>query len=342
MMKPPSLVTTLRALVAICGLTASALVPTLYAPLPPQTVVWVNGGATQSFGRLSVGRLLAGLGVHPRPGRLLDLRGGVLDNDATPPRIVVDGRPATMRTRLADGDRVKVSDGVDTTEPTVLETVQPGGGNPESRLVSAPIEIRRAIDSGIVVPLVASQAGGIRVALTFDDGPNPRATPAILGELTRAGVKATFFVIGRQAERYPDLVRREVAAGMTIGDHTWDHQRLTGRPAAFVTGELARVRNLLARFGVHVALFRPPYDQYSPKTVSLASSLSMRTVLWTVDPADYTNPGTDAIVRRVLTRVRPGVIILLHDGGGKRNQTVAALPTLIKSLRARGYSFDGL
>ena len=173
------------------------------------------------------------------------------------------------------------------------------------------------------------------MALTFDDGPWPNSTAQILTILTQHQAQATFFVVGRQVERYPELVRQELAAGMAVGSHSYGHPQPFDRlPAARLHDELTRGRRTLGPLRVRPVGFRPPGGAASATVLATVQELGDRTVLWSVDPADW-QPGvsSDQFVRRVLTAARPGAIVLLHDGGGDRSATVAALPAIIDGLR---------
>jgi peptidoglycan-N-acetylglucosamine deacetylase len=174
------------------------------------------------------------------------------------------------------------------------------------------------------------------VAIGFDDGPSTQ-TQAFVEMLERNHAHATFFVIGRQlSARYAAVLDRELRDGDAIGDHTFTHPDLVRRGGA--TWQLERtigaVRSLS---GYTPCVFRPPYGSYDRAVVRDAGALGLATVLWNVDPADYSQPGAGAIVRRVLAQVQPGSIIVSHDGGGRRAQTLAAYPQIIRALRARGY-----
>jgi peptidoglycan/xylan/chitin deacetylase (PgdA/CDA1 family) len=178
------------------------------------------------------------------------------------------------------------------------------------------------------------------VALTFDDGPSPY-TPAVLGDLERAHVNATFFLIGRQIAGNSALVRRELRDGDVVGNHTWSHPNVSGG-GSFAVSQLAPTTAAIERAsgGFHPCLFRPPYGAASRALEATASSLGLTTIDWNVDPRDWSVPGTDAIVSRVVGAVRPGSIVIMHDGGGFRGETVAAVPRIIATLRRRGYQFD--
>jgi len=181
---------------------------------------------------------------------------------------------------------------------------------------------------------------GRAVALTFDDGPSPQYTPRILAALTRLRVRATFFLIGYLAEANPDLVRRELRLGMTVGNHSYNHPEVPPfdqLPPRLLNDEIALGGQILSRLGARPRLFRPPGGSTSAAVVNAAAALGQRVVLWSVDPADW-SPGSSAkeITKRVLSAVRPGSIVILHDGGGNRSATLAALPAIVRGIRHRG------
>lgn len=189
--------------------------------------------------------------------------------------------------------------------------------------------------------------GGERVvALTFDDGPNPEATPAILDALASRNAVATFFVLGRHAERWPDLVRRVAAEGHRIGNHGYFHRKLHFKSPAYVRNDLTLgTRAIEAAGGGRPALFRAPHGFRSPWVSSIARSLGQRTVGWSLGVWDSAKPGVDAIADRTVNGARPGSILLLHDGDGydplgDRMQTARALPLIIDRLREQAYRFD--
>jgi len=174
------------------------------------------------------------------------------------------------------------------------------------------------------------------VAFGFDDGPWVD-TPAFVTMLERARARATFFMIGRQVTTQDSsLLLRELRDGDVLGDHTYDHPDLLESPD--VRSELLRtIERIHAVSGYTPCVFRPPYGDTNAAVQQTARSLGLATVLWNVDPADYTLPGAGAIEARVLSQVRPGSIVISHDGGGPRGQTLAAYPGIIAKLRARGY-----
>jgi peptidoglycan/xylan/chitin deacetylase (PgdA/CDA1 family) len=174
------------------------------------------------------------------------------------------------------------------------------------------------------------------VAIGFDDGP-AAATPAFVSMLERARARATFFMIGSQVnagER--SLLLRELRDGDVLGDHSYSHPDLTRTGG--VREQLLRTLGVIRSVsGYTPCVFRPPYGAVNSSVVQSARSLGLATVLWNVDPTDWAQPGTGAIVQRVLAQVQPGSIIISHDGGGPRGQTLAAYPQIIAALHSRGY-----
>ena len=172
------------------------------------------------------------------------------------------------------------------------------------------------------------------VYLTFDDGPHPTWTPKMLGVLRKYGVRAVFFEVGQNVASYPSITRSLRTYGNLIGNHTWSHPNLTLLSNSAVTSQLNRMESAL---GYRPRCVRPPYGATNSRIATIIADRGQRQILWTVDPRDWSRPGTWTIVNRVLANVAPGSRILLHDGGGDRSQTVAAVDILIPKLRARGY-----
>ncbi|HKV68810.1 MAG TPA: polysaccharide deacetylase family protein, partial [Gaiellales bacterium] len=177
-------------------------------------------------------------------------------------------------------------------------------------------------------------AGGKMVALTFDDGPSIY-TPQVLSILNRYGAHATFFEIGRQVGPLAATSRAVIHDGDVVGNHTWSHPDLT------VQNTAAQVRPTQAAIysatGFRPCLLRPPYGIAPAGVVGIVRSLGLLTIQWDVDPADWSRPGASVIAQRVLSAVRPGSIVIMHDGGGDRSETVQALGTIVPTLLGRGY-----
>ena len=190
-------------------------------------------------------------------------------------------------------------------------------------------------------------ADGKKIALTFDDGPDPVYTPQILSILEQNGIQASFFVVGESTLNYPRLVQRMYADGDDIGNHTFTHPNIAQVSAEQTSTELNATQRLLEGITGHsTVLFRAPYNaDAEPDTqeelipVWRAQSLGYLMVGESIDPLDWQRPPKDEIVSRVTSSLGNGNIVLLHDGGGNRENTVAALPELISSLKAQGYTF---
>jgi len=186
--------------------------------------------------------------------------------------------------------------------------------------------------------LYSGNAALPEIALTFDDGPNPYYTPLILTILQQYHVKATFFCVGRLVAAYPGLVRQEYAAGHVIGNHSWSHPDMALLSPASIGFQLVSTSNAIQEAtGVRPIYFRPPYGIMSVPVLTQAYHLGLTTVIWNDEARDWQLPGASVIVNRILWLARNGAIILLHDGGGNRSQTVAALPFIIRGLRLRGF-----
>ncbi len=171
------------------------------------------------------------------------------------------------------------------------------------------------------------------VALTFDDGPSDY-TEDFLRVLREKDVPGTFFEVGQVMPGREDAMRQALAQGGELGDHTMDHVEFPGY------GQIAgAARRIEAYTHFRPCLFRPPGGGVNEGVIATAGSLGMRTVNWDVDPRDWSTPGTGAIYANVVGHVRPGSIVLMHDGGGPRGETLAALPRIIDTLRGRGYRF---
>ncbi len=223
---------------------------------------------------------------------------------------------------------------------------------PEAATDKVPEKI---LDGGPVIDTRGGRATSLRVpdhrlVLTFDDGPDPAWTPKVLDVLKKHHAHAVFFVTGTMTSRYPDLVRRMVAEGHEVGLHTFNHPDLSYQSYKRIDWELSQ--NQLAitgAAGVRTSLFRPPYssfadamDNRSWPVTEYIGSRGYITVVNTVDSEDWQKPGVDEIIRRAAPKGGKGAIVLMHDSGGDRHQTVQALDRYLPELQARGYRFDNL
>ncbi|MFI5909510.1 polysaccharide deacetylase family protein [Dactylosporangium sp. NPDC051541] len=192
-----------------------------------------------------------------------------------------------------------------------------------------------------VVTTGTGPAGSLRttgsdaVALTFDDGPWDD-TPAVLDLLAQYHVKATFCMVGHQVAAHAALVRRMVAEGHTLCNHTWSHdEQLPSRAADRMRSELQRTNDAIHAVvpGAAIPYYRAPGGNFAPNVVTMAAGMGMTSIYWTVDPQDWRGPGVQSIIHNVLTHTHPGSIVLLHDGAGP--QTVTALRTILPDLAGR-------
>lgn len=181
------------------------------------------------------------------------------------------------------------------------------------------------------------------VYLTFDDGPG-EFTPQVLKILKDKGVKATFFVIGRQIAPYEKFLKDAANAGMGVEVHTWDHINVyTALSARGINHQIAPTAAEIKRVtGNRPTCVRPPQGATGPRTKGIIKNLGYKQSLWEVDTEDWSLPGSKTIAQRALGNVTDGSIILMHDGGGNRSQTVKALPEIIHGLKKRGYNFKVL
>ena len=182
------------------------------------------------------------------------------------------------------------------------------------------------------------EAGPKVIALTLDDGPS-QYTPQILEILAQYKVIATFCMIGRQVASNASIVREVAAAGHHITNHTWDHADQSKLGLSAVTSELTRTSEALANVGIKPTMYRAPYGSWSPTVFEAAAAAGLRPLDWSVDPKDWSMPGAKAITANIMKHTRTGSIILDHDGGGNRSQTVAAMRTWLPQLLADGYRF---
>lgn len=177
------------------------------------------------------------------------------------------------------------------------------------------------------------------IGLTFDDGPWPHSTPEVLNILKKNDIKATFFWIGQNLQTYPQIAQQVVAAGHAIGNHTWHHwyHHMNESTAAHEIEDTARL--IYKTTGVKTSVFRPPGGLLKNGVADYAKKEKYVTVMWSVDSIDYRPLTSQQIIKNVMRKVKPGGIVLMHDGGGNRSATVKALPQIIAQLKEQGYSF---
>ncbi|KJY26565.1 hypothetical protein VR45_36780 [Streptomyces sp. NRRL S-495] len=255
------------------------------------------------------------------------------------PPLLTDGR-TTARALAALGR----------SRPEALTALPPDGwtmtgredGIAAAEAASGPVE-RELAGRGLL--LAGGGGADPLVALTFDDGPHPEYTPQVLDVLARYDAPAAFFCIGLHALAHPGVVRRIAAEGHTLGNHSWSHAYLPDLGPIGLREQLGFTADALARACGSTRpprWLRPPYGGRSPELLTAVAGSGLTTVLWDVDAKDWSRPGPGVVAERVLDAVGPGSVVLMHDGGGDRSQTVAALPEVITGLRRRGYRIVGL
>ncbi len=307
---------------------------------------------------------LARKGWAAPPGDILDVEGSVVAAGAgAPARVMRGGAQLAAAQRLADGDQIVTLGGADVVESEVTTRVaipievelqgtgplmslaSPGAVGIEERTVgkySGRVSTSTVVltTQPMVVKRFAPRQGDKVVALTFDDGPWPVYTEAVLKELEKEHVRATFFMIGRQVYRYPDLVKRIRDEGHTLGNHTQGHLYSSKSTPAVVRAQIANGQTAIQVVaGVRPKWFRPPGGIMTPAVGRETSNYGLKVAMWTVDPQDWRKPPPATIVQRVITSVKPGAVVLLHDGGGDRANTIQALGPIIRELKKQGYTF---
>ena len=228
-----------------------------------------------------------------------------------------------------------------TTPTSPPASPKPNGQPPTS--ASGPGSTPPSASTPPAKPVGTGPAGSFRitgtsaVALTFDDGPSTD-TPRVLDMLAKDHIKATFCLIGKQVAQYAEYVKRIVAEGHTLCNHTWTHdEALRTRSEDRIRSEFQRTSDAIHAIvpDAPIKYFRNPGGAFSPKTVSVAASMGMTSIFWNVDPQDWRRPGVQPIINNVLGHTGPGSIVLLHDGGGDRSQTMTALRTILPNLAGR-------
>lgn len=202
----------------------------------------------------------------------------------------------------------------------------------------SPPRFRRAMPPVRQRPFLKMSAVGRTMVLTFDDGPDPRYTPGILRTLRKYEVPAMFFVCGEMASDHRDLLREMADDGHVVGNHTWSHPLIPKLPPSRIREELGRTSEVIEEtLGTPPLWYRAPFGAWNKHSFEIGAKLGMEPLAWTVDTLDWTEPGTKTIVRRVLDGAGPGVVVLSHDAGGDRSQSVAALRSYLPELLEAGY-----
>jgi peptidoglycan/xylan/chitin deacetylase (PgdA/CDA1 family) len=351
---------------AVAGVAVVVAALAIY--LTTLTVSFTLDGTPQ---RLSAGARVSDLFarglVKRRSGNLVSAASGhrvLRAGDGGQPFVESGSEVLTPTAVISSNARLTSHDGTDVVEPTRITTetiafsVQYVGDGPVESVIESGSPGVREIKVGVISNQLVSKrkivspvdriirrspvyAGTKVVALTFDDGPWPGSTEAILNVLKKYGVVATFFEIGRQARQMPSLSHDVAAAGMELGNHSETHPLNLGKLSAqAVSNEITYAEHDIQKAsGQAPAYFRPPGGNTTAAMYPVLSKLGMRWIQWDVDTDDWKRPSASRIKDRVLENVRPGAVVLMHDGGGDRSHTVQALPGIIQGLRAMGYSF---
>lgn len=269
--------------------------------------------------------------------------------------------------RVAAGDELEIADGGDRMEDYDVQVIQESpqlemGGDAWGNITyisqwpkPGSYEMRTGKRSGeeargdtleetqnaiITVHQIAPDDGRKLVALTFDDGPAEKYTEAYLDILDKYNIHATFYNLGQNIEAYPDIAKKVIDQGSEIQSHTYQHAQLTKLDASALQSEFSSAfQDIKDNAGTDTTAFRPPYGDFNENAWLNSGGLASVSVLWNQDSLDWKRPGADAIVQNSLKGITSGGIILMHDGGGNRDQDVEALPTIIETLQGEGYEF---
>ncbi len=325
--------------------------------------VLVNGQKLSLGGVKTAADCAEAVDISLAPGNLLDVTGYVIKTGGGEPGVVIrNGVVVAPDTAVAAGDVVTVAPGRDATEPVdekvELLPCQPISPDLRPTVRAEGIEAFRGLRrvrcgrlSGRVgtvevsqmmpVVIAARRADAAKaVALTFDDGPHPTYTPQLLDILAKNNARATFFVLGIYVKKYPDLVRRMLREGHEVGIHSWAHANFTRISSAAAGEDIARCQRLLQSLGdgpVSLNWFRPPYGAKNATVEQVVKAAGLRVAMWSVDPQDWRQPGSDVIYQRVVKRVHSGAVVLFHDGPANRAGTVKAVRRLVPALQKKGY-----
>ncbi|MGE5381518.1 MAG: polysaccharide deacetylase family protein [Methylocystaceae bacterium] len=222
-----------------------------------------------------------------------------------------------------------------------LEIYHPAWANEDLNLQRTVLMFPSVLKGDIVTRV--NTGGQKLVALTFDDGPDPRYTPKVLNILKQYQVKATFFMVAENAEAHPGLVRQAIKEGHEIENHSYTHPELNRDTLATIDAEIVGTQEVLEGItGRYPIYFRPPKRLYNQHVIKAAHASRMQVILWTVGVENRRCPTPQKMAERVLQKMQPGVIILAHDGLLCRDKTVLALPAIIEGYQEHGYKFVNL
>ena len=317
-------------------------------------------------------QVISAAGLSPKAGNLVSVSGKDLEDGAGYAFTATLGgnelSPEDAEAyRVAAGDELEIADGGDRMEDYDVQVMQESpqlemGGDAWGNITyvsqwpkPGSYEMRTGKRSGetargdtleetqnaiITVHQIVPDDGRKLVALTFDDGPAEKYTEAYLDILDKYNIHATFYNLGQNIEEYPDIAKKVIDQGSEIQSHTYQHKQLTALDASALQSEFSNAfQGIKDSAGIDTTAFRPPYGAFNEKSWLNSGGLASVSVLWNQDSLDWKRPGTDAIVQNSLKGITSGSIILMHDGGGNRDQDVEALPTIIETLQGEGYEF---
>lgn len=303
-------------------------------------------GPTVRFGRNDIRGLIAHLRSVPLPHvTVIDSTNGVLDGLFLAAGLdVFRADPSALLPRRPILGSVLAGDlaGAACREPSAVTRLEPTKGivtGRDAEMLAGVAAGAAALDQSLWMRrcIVHGARDRAEIALTFDDGPLPPHTGHILDILERYAIRATFFCTGLMADAGAEDIARMRKLGHGIGNHTWSHPYLPDLSRPELVEQLRRTREVITAAGVPAPkLFRPPYGSFTPDMVDPTAVLNQTVVLWDVTADDWALEGADVMTRKVLDHVQPGSVVLMHDGGGDRSETVAALPAIIEGVLDRG------
>lgn len=352
-----------RILIFIASLVILQLIASFF--ILPHTLwveVFINGRKVKLAANTSLSEILAQQRFNCSAGDLVDVEGKVIaKGGGKKAQVLVNGQPAKPAKVIEGNDSIYYKPGSPIVEGLsqdydICQTpVKTSGLRSQSSPPDKDRSYMRVVTKGALSGKVIGEAKvdpplifgkktqhikANAIALCFDDGPDPHYTPQIIDILKEKRAPATFFVIGRFAEKYPDLLKLEAKNGFEIGNHTYNHKKISKISLLEVEQELMRTDTVITNItGRKPVWFRPPQLLYTEASAGVIQSHGYNIVLGSIDPSDYLKPPPESIINIAIEQARTGSIVVMHDGGGDRSNTVAALPALIDRLRAAGYEF---
>ena len=326
----------------------------------------VNGRFILARSGSTVATALKQSGYRPRQGDLLDAKGRLLlAGGGTTPRLWANGKATRGNSRLAREGVIRFRQGQDvrlsakktfSLVPAPVRNVGAGKylkvenlGKPgkRERIIMATggavISDKVLVEPQPAVLIRSARKPSKVAALTFDDGPDPPYTEQIIQSLRRYHVPGTFFVVGHNAQEHPEMLRLMRRLGYEVENHSFSHSRMDHFPPEAVAAELDATRDIIQQYrGSAPKWFRPPYAAYGGPVYDMLTQRGYGLALWNVDSEDWKAPNDQAIYDKVVSTLQPEAVILMHDGGGDRSKTVAALPRVIEYLQKQGYAFVSL